>query len=153
MDSTDRPGLSGWLKLEAHEQLELPGKSRASIVCKEFVAVVVLVHRRVDDSKVRMGSYPTCQGVAARACGIATIVKAKTVGIGQLHAVKDVENLGAEYSAEAFTDVHLFLEREVKLRDIGGANDAVTGVAISQQCTGQGIVRWRRERGSIDPIV
>ena len=115
MDSTDRPGLSGWLKLEAHEQLELPGKSRAGIVCKEFVAVVVLVHRRGDHSKVRMGSYPTCQGVAARAWGIATIVKAKTVGIAKLHTVEDVENLGAEYSAEAFMQVHFFLQREVKL--------------------------------------
>src|SRR5208283_4613768 len=116
--------------LEAYKQLELPGKSRAGVVGKELVAVVVLVHRRVDDSEVRMRSYPASQRVAGRARRIATIVEAQTVGIGQLHMIENAKDLGAENSAEAFMELHLFLQREVKLRDIRRANDAVAGVAI-----------------------
>ena len=48
----------------------------------------------------------------------------------EVRMIENIEDLGAEYSAEAFMEVHLFLQRKVKLRDIRGANDAVASVAI-----------------------
>src|SRR5208282_1085819 len=80
-----------------------------------------------------------------RGGGSRTIVKTKMVRVAELHVIEDVEELDAEFEAEAFRKLRFLHQRHIDLPGVEGTDDAVAGISKMREQAGYRIDRRRLE--------
>ena len=117
------------LEFESQHELDLPRESRADVIGKEVVVVVVeAIYGRdlPEASAARRGTHKRSRLRAIE-------VESQIAGIGKLSVVEDVECLHRELHPEPLGKFGFFQKLEVNLPDVRGSNQSVRLVAVARE--------------------